>query len=368
MKRIKPILLAGVVVISGCQHTYESFVRDEMKIPNVFVPSSDEGHPYSLFMAKKGSNFEQVCSAAMLTGLSEDQIKAQRVVNTTSSHELVSGSEAIFDVELKSNDLGGLHADYAMKYGVKLGLTNGKVYSLPSVSISKVLQKIHSTPCAADVKVLRDGEEDVKLYIPMHMYSYDVSYRIYSEGGGGAAITLPPEVEKIILAKLGVKYNGGSDRVMSGDGLYVGFRGKAVTENNMKEALLAAASAAKAASAANAANIVAATTALTAANTAREAANMAASVAPRNLAVPSKAAVAASNNATATAVVAESTAETAAAAAASNAIATAAVAAADIAIANANVAESTVMDAPTGSLSSGVVLDVTSIVEATDTQ
>jgi hypothetical protein len=93
---------------------------------------------------------------------------------------------------------------------------------------------------------------------------------------------------------------------------------------------------------------------------------MASSVTPHDLAVRSKAAVAASNNATATAVVAESTAETAAAAAASNAIATAAVAAADIAVAN--VAESIVMDAPTGSLSSGVVLDVTSIVEATSTQ
>ncbi len=42
MKRIKPILLSGVVLTSGCQHTYESFVREEMKIPNVFVPSSDE--------------------------------------------------------------------------------------------------------------------------------------------------------------------------------------------------------------------------------------------------------------------------------------------------------------------------------------
>ena len=229
-----------------------------------------------------------------------------------------------------------------------------------------MLQNIHSTTCAADVAVLRDGEEDVKLYIPMHMYSYDVSYRIYSAGGGGAAITLPPKVEQIILAKLGVKYNGGSDASTYGAGLYVGFRGKAVTENNMKGALVAAASAAKSASAAKAADNVAATTALAAANTAREAADMAASVAPRDRAAPSKAAVAASNNATATAVVAESTAETAAAAAASNAIATAAVAAADIAVAN--VAESIVMDAPTGSLSSDVVLDVTSIVEATDTQ
>ncbi|WP_347929513.1 hypothetical protein [Pseudomonas helvetica] len=366
MKRIKPILLSGVFLISGCQHTYESFVREEMKIPNVFVPSSDEGHPYSLFMAKKGSNFEQVCSAAMLTGLSEDQIKAKRAVNKTPDYELVSGSAATFDIELKSDDLGGLYANYAMKYGVTLGLTRGRVYSLPDVSISEVLQKINSTTCAADVAVLRDGEKDIKLYIPTHMYSYDVSYRIYSGGAGGAAIDLPPAVKKIILAKLGVKYNDGYDATTYGAGLYVGFRGKAVTENNMKEALVAAASAAKVASAAKTADTVAATTALTAANTAREAADIAASVAPRDLAVRSKAAVAASNNATATAVVAESTAETAAAAAASNAIASAAVAAADIAVAN--VAESIVMDAPKGSLSSGVVLDVTSIVEATDTQ
>ncbi len=52
----------------------------------------------------------------MLTGLSEDQIKAKRAVNKTTDYELVSGSTATFDVELKSNDLGGLYANYAMKY------------------------------------------------------------------------------------------------------------------------------------------------------------------------------------------------------------------------------------------------------------
>ena len=366
MKTIKPVLLVGIVFVSGCQHTYESFVRDELQIPNVFIPSSNEGHPYSLFMAKKGSNFEQVCSATKLTGLSEDRIKAARVVSDTADTTFIRESVASFDVELENNDLGGLDARYATKYGVRLDLSNGKVYSLPDISISEVLQSIHSTTCAADVEVLREGEKDVKLYIPMHMYSYDVAYNIYSGGHAGTSIKLPPEVEKIVLAKLGVNYTGATDKTMSSKGLYVGFRGKAITENNLNSALVAAASAAKAAAAAKAAEVTAATTALTAANSAKDAAHIADSVAPRGRAAPSKAAIVAANNAAATAVVAELSAETAAAAAASNATATAAVAAADLAIST--IAESVVTNEPAGSLPNGVVLDVTSIVEATGIQ
>lgn len=364
MKKLKPILLVSIVFVSGCQHTYESFVQKELKIPNVFIPSSDEGHPYSLFMAKEGSNFEQVCSATMLTGLSEERIKAERTISKTPATGFVRGSAANFNVDLKSNELGGLSAKYAMEYGVRLELSNGKVYSLPDVSISEVLKNIHSTTCAADVEVLRDGEKNVKLYIPMHMYSYDVTYHIYSGSDGAAAISLPPQVEKLILAKLGVDYTGGADEVMSSKGLYVGFRGKTVTENNMNTALVAAASAAKAATAAKVADLTAANTALAAANIAKEAADIAESVAPRGNTAPSKTSIVASNNAAATAVVAESSAEAAAAAAASNVTATAAVAAADLAIST--IAESVVTNEPAGSLSSGVVLDVTSIVEATD--
>lgn len=364
MKIIKSVLLVGIIFVSACQHTYESFIKEELQIPNVFVPSSNEGHPYSLFMAKKGSNFEQVCSATMLTGLSEDNIKNIRVTSRTPDTGFVRGSTANFDVELKSADVGGLNVNYAMKYRVELVLTDGKVYSLPDVSISEVLQKIHTTTCAADVAVYRGGDESIKFYMPTHMYSYNVVYHIFSGSGGVAAIKLPPEVEKIILAKLGISYSGGSDKAMSSEGLYVGFRGAAITENNMTVALAAAASAAKAATAAKAADMNAATTALTAANIAKEAANMAESVAPRGNAAPSKASLVASNNATATAVVAESSAETAAAAAASNATAAAAVAAADIAVTN--IAESNITKTPTGNLSSGVVLDVTSIVEELD--
>lgn len=364
MKAIKSGLLVGIIFVSGCQHTYESFIREELQIPNVFVPSSDEGHPYSLFMARKGSNFEQVCSATMLTGLSEDKIKAIRTTSITPDTGFIRGSTASFDVELKSDDIGQLNANYAAKYRVELVLANGKVYSLPGISISEVLQKIHTTTCAADVAVYRDGDESIKLYMPTHMYSYDVIYHISSGSGGSAAINLPPEVAKIILAKLGINYSSGSDKVISSEGLYVGFRGAAVTENNMTVALAAAASAAKAATAARAADVTAATTALTAANIAKEAADMAESVAPRGKSAPSKASLVASNNATATAVVAESSAETAAAAAVSNATAAAAVVAADIAVTN--IAESNITKMPTGNLSSGVVLDVTSIVETTD--
>jgi len=230
MKKMVVLLLVSCIIfLNGCGSTYQKFVKKELQIPNVYMPPNNADHPYTLFAFRKNSNFQSICPATLLTGLSEEEILRQRKENDIAAFGVAKNSSAKFDIKLEKSDIGDFDAKYSRINKLELTLNEGKVYSLPNVGVSQVVDKIKSTHCKEDVKVMLEENPDLKFYIPTHLYAFSLQYHIYTEDGVDVTAELPNELTKTIMGKVGLNYTSTSDMKMTGKNLYVGFRGTGIT-------------------------------------------------------------------------------------------------------------------------------------------
>lgn len=219
-------LLGVAVAISGCaSKQYSDYIRDDLKVPYVYMPPNNLGHPYTLVQSTYDGNYQTACSASQLTGLSEKEILEQRQVNYLGDVDLIRNFSASINVDVSKEDVGTLGNKYAGNKRVELRLDNGKIFTLPGVDLDDVVKRIASGKCKDNIRILLAGRPDSEFLMPLQMFSYNVQYRIYSEGGIDVTADLPKEVTKIILAKVGVGYKSASDISIAADDLYVGFRG-----------------------------------------------------------------------------------------------------------------------------------------------
>jgi len=161
----------------------------------------------------------------LLTGLTEQEIKAKRKENTSASFGITKTYKTEFDVKLSEKELGELAAKYKGISRIEISFDDGKVFTLPDVFVSDAVERIKTTKCAADVKLLYTEMPDSKFFMPLVVYGYDLRYHIYMENGTDVTADLPKELTQVVLAKVGLKYENTSDTKVAGDDMYVGFRG-----------------------------------------------------------------------------------------------------------------------------------------------
>ncbi len=225
MNGIKAVLLLCTVsVLGGCAN-YSKFVKNKLKIPYVYIPPNNLDHPYTLVQSTPDGNFQTACSASLLTGIKKEDMAKQLQFNDTSTFGITDTASATFDVKVEKAELGTLNPKYTRINKVQLALNNGKLVTLPDVSLSEVVKNIAATHCKDDVSILFKESPNSTFFIPMQLYAYDIQYHIYTEDGVDVTAELPKEVTQIVLVKAGLGYKSATDITMSGSNLYVGFRG-----------------------------------------------------------------------------------------------------------------------------------------------
>ncbi|CAJ2794504.1 Uncharacterised protein [Burkholderia pseudomallei] len=231
MNGIKAVLLLGAAIVLGGCADYTKFVEDDLKIPYVYMPPNNLDYPYTLVQSTSDGNFQTACSALLLTGMTQDEIKKKLQYHETSTFGVKNSSSTTFNVTLEKAELGTLDAKYTRINKVGLTLSNGKIVTLPDtdVSLAAIVAKIASTSCKDNLRILSKERPDSTFYIPMQLYSYDIQYHIYTDDGTDVTAELPKEVTQLVLAKAGLSFDSATDATMSGDGLYVGFRGTPIT-------------------------------------------------------------------------------------------------------------------------------------------
>jgi hypothetical protein len=146
-------------------------------------------------------------------------------VNNAASFGIKKTHKAEYSVKLSEEQLGELSATYKGISKVEISFDNGRVFTIPDVFLSDVVDKIKTTKCAADVKLIATEQPDSKFLMPLVIYGYDLKYHIYKEDGTDVTVELPKELTTVVLAQIGINYSATSDITMAGKDMYVGFRG-----------------------------------------------------------------------------------------------------------------------------------------------
>lgn len=221
------LVLATSLLLAGCPG-YEQLIKEDLKIPFVFMPPNDANHPYTLFMYTDSANFQPVCDATRTTGLTTAEIINARVANKTSTFGIRSEESVSVKVGLTKAEIGSADMKYSRVDRVELNLDDGKIYSLPSLSISDIVTRIANSSCGRDARIYARENPGAHFIMPTTIFGYDLRYRIFTSDGVDVTAELPPQLAQLALRKAGVGYASASDTVMAGDDLYVGFRGTSI--------------------------------------------------------------------------------------------------------------------------------------------
>lgn len=220
----KHLIAVALLLVTGC-NSYEKFVRNELKVPYVYLPPNNAHHPYTLFMYSKQGNFQAICSATQITALTEPQIRANLAVGNMANYGMKSAESTSVSVRLSKAEIGSAEGKYGNINRVQLTLSDGKLYTMPSVNISEAIDNISATPCLANARIYLAENPKAKFFLPTEVFGYDVRYRIFTSDGVDVTGEVPAELQKIVLGKAGVTYTADESVHMGGDGLYIGFRG-----------------------------------------------------------------------------------------------------------------------------------------------
>lgn len=218
-------LVVSFLFLASCATSYEENIRKELKIPYVYSPPNNADHPYTLFQYTKNGNFQPVCSASLLTGLTEQEIIERRKEHKTTSVEIKKIYKTEFDVKLSKKELGVLATKYQGISKVEVSFDNGKVIRISDVNLSDVVNRIKTTKCALDVNIFNTEMPNSKFFMPLEVYSYDLKYHIYTDKGVDVTADLPSDITQLVMMKLGLQYGSTSSVNVAGDNMYIGFRG-----------------------------------------------------------------------------------------------------------------------------------------------
>lgn len=222
--QIALIAMIAMYNLSSCM-SYEKLIKSELKIPYVFIPPNNLDLPYSLQQLTKDGNFQRACTASQLTGLSDKELSNQLRFSKTSTLGISEKASTSFNVKVSKEEIGTLDIKYTRISKIRLELKNGQIATLPEVNISNVANNISFTKCRDNVRLLLKERPDSRFYIPVQVYSYDINYQIFLEDGADVTAELSEDLSKVVLAKAGISYKSSKDLTISGNNIYVGFRG-----------------------------------------------------------------------------------------------------------------------------------------------
>lgn len=225
MNGIKAILLlCAVSGLGGCAD-YPKFVKNDLKIPYVYIPPNNLDLPYTLIQSTPDGNFLTICQATQLTGIKKEDMPSKLQYNDTSTYGVTDSASATFDVKLGKDQLGTADVKYSRINKVKLTLDHGKLVTLPDVGISEVVRNIAATDCKDNIRLIAKEIPDSKFLIPMQLYAYNMDYHILTEDNVDVTAELPKELTQAVLTNVGLGYKSSKEVTQTGNNLYIGFRG-----------------------------------------------------------------------------------------------------------------------------------------------
>lgn len=232
--RISSALLIGFVAgaLPGCS-SYEQFVRNELKVPNVFIPPSADFTPYSIVAYSEESNFQTVCPASLLispmkwdefynTYLAEGRGSPVATVNVSNS-----GTYS-FDVKLFPEEVADIGIGYQGTYKIAIDFSNGRVLSAndATFTVGKLLRAMSTNAeCADSLQAFALDRTKKQFMMVNSVFRYDTDIKIERTDNVTASAELPTAVKNVVLRKISLTLGGDGKTTINGKNLYVGFRG-----------------------------------------------------------------------------------------------------------------------------------------------
>jgi hypothetical protein len=218
------LLLCAVSALGGCAN-YQKFVKDDLKIPYVYIPPNNLDLPYTLIQSTPDGNFLTICQATQLTGIKKENMPNEIQYSDTSTYGVTDTASATFDVKVGKDQLGNADVKYSRINKVKLTLDHGRIVTLPNVGIAEVVRNIAATDCKENIRLIAKEIPDSKFLIPMQLYAYNMDYHILTEDNLDVTAELPKELTQAILTNVGLGYKSSKEVTQAGSNLNIGFRG-----------------------------------------------------------------------------------------------------------------------------------------------
>lgn len=232
----KTVPLITLFLLTACTPktlSYEETIHSKFNIPFVFIPPNNAYHPYTLLHYTKDQGFQQICEATAVTGLSKEELFEKQEKANIASMGSSENHNAQYGVNLSPSQLIEAGISYQNIKMVNLSFENGQQISMPSISNAKIIQNLdlNTSECAKEIKLFNQNIENSKFYIPLVVFKYTMKYSILDKSGINITAGLTPKSQKMILANAGINLNQGEDLNISGEELYIGFRGLPLNTN-----------------------------------------------------------------------------------------------------------------------------------------
>ena len=230
----KLILFFILFLLSSCmspqfKDTYVNTTSYNLNIEHIFMPPSDEYHPFSLLHHSKKSGYTVLCSASILTNIAEENLSQELKESTIPDSKLAAGSVLKFGVSLSAVDVAGIGFDYKKIKALAVTLTNGKKITMPSMHMYTAQENLASSECKKEISIYLDSHKDSKYYIPNSIYRYSIKSSILDINHVDITAEVPSVLKELIFAKVSANKGNIGKMNFSGENLYIGFNGITLT-------------------------------------------------------------------------------------------------------------------------------------------
>ena len=232
LTRTIPFLIAFLLTACASQKFKDPYVKTtayNLNIEHVFMPPSDEYHPYSLLHYSKKSGYTVLCSASILSNIPEENLSKELKESNIPDIKMATGSSLKFDLALTSADVENIGLDYKNIKYLLINLSQGKKVTMPSMYMYKAQENLANSECKREISIYSDSHEDSKYYIPNSMYKYTISSSIFDQNNVDITAKIPSSLKQLIFAKASTSAGSIGNMNFSGENLYIGFNGLTLT-------------------------------------------------------------------------------------------------------------------------------------------
>jgi len=208
---------------------YINTIAKNLNIEHIFVPPSDEHHPFSLLHHSEKSGYSVLCSASILSGIAEENLSQEIKENKISDVKIAINKSLEFGISLSKADVGSANLDYQNIKFLMINLNNGKKINMPSMHMYTALKNLKKSECKEEILIYKNSHSDSKYYIPKSIYRYTVSSTILDKNHFDITAQVPSSLKQLIFAKARAKAGSIGNMDFSGENLYIGFNGIILT-------------------------------------------------------------------------------------------------------------------------------------------
>ena len=200
-----------------------------LNIEHIFMPPSDEYHPFSLLSYSKKSGYDVLCPTSILSNISEQNISSKLKESTIPDTKLAAGSTLEFGISLSKADVGGVGLDHNNIKFLSINLTKGKKITMPSMHMYIAKKNLANSECKEEISIYLDSHKDSTFYIPKSLYRYTIESSILDQNHVDITAQIPSTLKQLIFAKASAKAGSIGNMSFYGEDLYIGFNGITVT-------------------------------------------------------------------------------------------------------------------------------------------